>query len=67
MAKSTGLSGPRVTGCFCGLVCRVQYQEMPVRVEYSVTEMREQLVPAFRIIGEWSVEMLENGQATIGE
>lgn len=51
----------------CGLVRRVQYQEIPVRVEYSVTEMSEQLVPAFRIIGKWSVEMLENGQATIGE
>lgn len=42
-----------------GLVQRVQYQEMPVRVEYSATEFCEQLVPAFQIIGKWSARMIE--------
>ena len=42
-----------------GLVRRIQYQEMPVRVEYSATEMCEQLVPAFQIIGKWSAQMIE--------
>lgn len=45
-----------------GLVKRVQYQEMPVRVEYSATEMSEQLVPAFQIIGKWSMEMIKRNQ-----
>ena len=37
-----------------GLVRRVQYPEIPVRVEYSVTDECAKLVPAFKIIGEWS-------------
>lgn len=39
-----------------GLVKRVQYQEMPVRVEYSITDACKQLVPAFQIIARWSIE-----------
>ena len=44
-----------------GLVRRVQYQEIPVRVEYSVTEECAKLVPAFEIIGEWSRSKLSGG------
>lgn len=42
-----------------GLVRRVQYPEMPVRVEYSLTEESDQLLPAFQIISGWSRGMLE--------
>ena len=37
-----------------GLLQRTQYAEMPVRVEYALTEAAEQLVPAFELIGAWS-------------
>ena len=42
-----------------GLIRREQFPEIPVRVEYSVTEECEKLVPAFEIIGAWSREKLE--------
>ena len=42
-----------------GLVKREQYEEIPVRVEYSVTEECAKLVPAFEIIGQWSREKLD--------
>lgn len=45
-----------------GLVKRVQYQEMPVRVEYSATDACEELMPAFRIIKKWSREVLGKRQ-----
>lgn len=41
-----------------GLVKRVQYQEMPLRVEYSLTESCETLLPAFQIIAKWSKDTL---------
>lgn len=41
-----------------GLIIRTQYQEMPVRVEYSLTEKSDPLVPAFHIIGKWSKDMI---------
>ena len=43
-----------------GLVKRVQYPEIPVRVEYSVTEECAKLFPAFEIIGKWSREKLDD-------
>ena len=39
---------------------RVQYPEIPVRVEYSVTDECAKLVPAFEIIGQWSREKLDD-------
>lgn len=45
-----------------GLVNRVQYQEIPVRVEYSITIVCERIFPALEIIGEWSKEMIDSKQ-----
>ena len=36
-----------------GLVARVQYQEMPVRVEYSLTEKGRTLIPILMGLRDW--------------
>lgn len=36
-----------------GLVIRTQYEEMPVRVEYSLTEASRRLLPILRQLAEW--------------
>ena len=40
----------------CGLVNRVQYNEIPPRVEYSLTEKGRDLMPVFHQMYEWSVK-----------
>lgn len=42
-----------------GLVVRKQYNEMPVRVEYSLTEASEALQPAISILADWGRSRLE--------
>ncbi len=38
-----------------GFVNRVQYQEMPLRVEYSLTDYAKSLYPIFVAMTEWAV------------
>ena len=42
-----------------GLVRRVQYMEMPVRVEYAPTEARAALVPILRQLAAWGARQPE--------
>lgn len=39
-----------------GLIVRVQYEEIPPRVEYSLTKLAGSLKPLFASIVNWSVE-----------
>lgn len=50
-----------------GLIERRQYNEIPVRVEYSLTEKCDLLFPAFDAIETWGDEMLraKNEAATM--
>lgn len=38
-----------------GIVTRHQYNEMPVRVEYSLTEKGQTLIPVLDTISDWAV------------
>ncbi|TCL54662.1 HxlR family transcriptional regulator [Hydrogenispora ethanolica] len=40
-----------------GLVTRIQYTEIPPRVEYSPTEAALRLLPALEELGKWGAEM----------
>jgi len=41
------------------LVLRVQFNEIPPRVEYSLSESGKAVVPVFEAIGAWSTEYLD--------
>ncbi len=41
-----------------GLIVRVQYTEMPVRVEYSLTEACVDLMPILNQLAMWGVKMM---------
>ena len=40
-----------------GLVTRQEYLEVPVRVEYSITEPCKQLIPILDQLGNWSISL----------
>lgn len=40
-----------------GLICRRQYQEMPVRVEYSLTETTHGLMPILMQLAQWGMKV----------
>ncbi|MED1865263.1 helix-turn-helix domain-containing protein [Fictibacillus nanhaiensis] len=43
-----------------GLVVRTQFMEIPPRVEYSLTEAGEALIPSLKSLAEWGKEMQIN-------
>ena len=49
-----------------GLILRVQYKEIPPRVEYSLTELGKSLSPVIRELELWGMEnVLAKGQLVI--
>ena len=40
------------------LVRRIQYNEMPLRVEYSLTEKGRDLLPIFYAISQWGMKYI---------
>lgn len=46
-----------------GLIERTVYPEVPVRVEYTLTEMGRDLQPVFGAIGKWANRWLAKGEA----
>lgn len=46
-----------------GIVTRVCYNEVPPRVEYSLTERGMQLLPALKKLYKWGAEQLQTGKA----
>ncbi|WP_269148793.1 winged helix-turn-helix transcriptional regulator [Fictibacillus phosphorivorans] len=40
-----------------GLIVRKQFMEIPPRVEYSLTEAGEALIPSLKSLAEWGKEM----------
>lgn len=46
-----------------GMILRKQYMEMPPRVEYSLTESGEQLIPSLESLAIWGKHMQKKEQA----
>ncbi|MGI6698270.1 MAG: helix-turn-helix transcriptional regulator [Clostridiales bacterium] len=44
-----------------GIVYRKQYMEIPPRVEYSLTQNGENLIPALKALASWGKEMKRSG------
>lgn len=44
-----------------GLVRRVQYQEMPIRVEYFITEKSQKLAPSLQSLALWAMSSQGEG------
>lgn len=40
------------------LIQRIQYNEMPLRVEYSLTEKGRDLLPVFYAISQWGLKYI---------
>ncbi len=38
-----------------GLITRVQYNEMPIRVEYFITEKAKELIPTMQSLAKWAM------------
>jgi DNA-binding HxlR family transcriptional regulator len=60
--KMRGVTNTALAGALkeleeCGLVVRTQYQEMPVRVEYHLTDSCEDLLPILGNLAKWGVKI----------
>lgn len=45
-----------------GIVSRKQFMEIPPRVEYSLTEAGEELIPALESLAKWGMKMRNIGE-----
>lgn len=43
----------------CGLVAREEYMEVPIRVEYSTTELAMELLPILQSLAQWGAKIKE--------
>ena len=50
-----------------GLILRHQYNEIPPRVEYELTELSKRLIPALQPINEWGCEAEATHRKAYGE
>ena len=50
-----------------GLIYRRQYDEMPVRVEYSLAELAEGLIPILSQLAMWGQQMHELASPTVNK
>ena len=46
-----------------GFLRRSYYREIPPRVEYEITQLAETLIPAFRVLADWSAAHLDEVHA----
>jgi DNA-binding HxlR family transcriptional regulator len=44
----------------CGLITRTQYQEMPVRVEYQITDSCKDLLPILGSLAQWGIKISDD-------
>ncbi len=61
--KMTGISNTMLASALreleeAGLVQRVEYLEVPIRVEYSSTEVCDRLMPVLESLSDWGEEMM---------
>lgn len=66
-----GITNTMLTKCLKeleenGLVTRVQYNEIPPRVEYSLTPRSESLLPALRHLYAWGEEQIRYAEQADG-
>lgn len=44
-----------------GLVSRKQFEEMPVRVEYTLNKVCENLIPILKLLADWGIKVHNKG------
>lgn len=65
--KMGGISNTMLAGALreleeAGLVKRKEYLEVPVRVEYSSTEICDRLMPVLESLSDWGEEMMNRAE-----
>lgn len=43
-----------------GIISRTQYNEMPLRVEYSLTDMGREMYPSILSLSKWSIQLMDD-------
>ncbi len=61
MKKVTGITNTMLASSLKdlekdGLITRVQYNEMPIRVEYFITDKAKELIPTLQLLAIWGME-----------